>query len=370
MSYKDPILREFAGYFEAKEPGRRARADAWATAIGLQKVDGLVPSEYLVSVAQRHIEGRITQRDAHRLLKEYYEAKGEVDRTREEPDKVSERIVAVINEAAFAFSPEYLKSIHRKLFRGVLPGAGEYRTANLRKREWVLREDSVTYASHDDIEVLLKSDFRDEGEYDYAGKTAEEIIPHFAAFIADLWQRHPFREGNSRTTAVFAVKYLRSLGYAVTNNMFADNSWYFRNALVRANYMGLGKNAGRTTAYLVAFFRNLLLGERNELKSRYLLVGVDRKAPQFESVPKKADGKGVQKKVFRKGGQKTADRLLALIAADPTITQAEMLRKLGLRSRTSVQKNLAKLKDAGRLRRVGPDRGGHWKVCKDRRNGI
>jgi fido (protein-threonine AMPylation protein) len=361
MPYDDSILKELSGYFEAKEPGPRERADAWATAIGLQKVDGLSPSRYLVSLAKRHIEGEITQRDAHRLLKEYYEAhdeQGDVDPALEEPDKVSERIVALINEPAFAFSPETLKSIHRRLFRGVLPGAGDYRTTNLRKHEWVLNEDSVTYAAHEDIAALLKSDFRDESEFDYAGRPAEEIIPHFASFVACIWQRHPFREGNTRTTAVFAVKYLRQLGYAVQNNMFAENSWYFRNALVRANYMGLGRRAGRTTAYLVAFFRNLLLGEKNELKSRYLRIGCDRTPPTFGE---KAVRKSGQEKAVRKVGGNTSEKILAYLAKHPKTTQADLVATFSL-ARSTVQKHLANLKSARRLRRVGPDKGGHWAV--------
>ena len=377
MSYDDPNLSEFRGYFKAKEPGKRARAEAWATAIGLQKVDGLSVSRYLVATAKDHIEGRITQAQAKRRIHDYYEAKDERHRPDPdllEPDKVSERIAAVINDGGFAFSPTYLKSIHRKLFRGVLQQAGEYRTVNVRKHEWVLREDSVTYASADDIAALLKSDFEDEAAFEYAGKSAVEIIPHFASFVSAIWQRHPFREGNSRTTAVFAVKYLRQLGYSVTNNMFAEHSWYFRNALVRANYMGLGKNAGRTTAYLIAFFRNLLLGEKNELKNRYLLIGIDRPPPKFDDGQfpqvvrkggqKKWSEKGGQKKAVGKGVLKTADRLFGLVARRPSITQLELMTQLGIKSRSAVQKHIANLKKAGRLRRVGPDKGGHWEIVE------
>jgi len=362
MPYDGSIREELAGYFEAKEPGRRERADAWAMAIGLQKVDGLTPSRYLVSLAKKHIEGRISQKDVHRLLQEYYEAKDErreVNPEEEEPDKVAERISAIVNETGFAFSPEYLKSIHRKLFRGVLATAGKYREVNIRKREWVLRWSSVTYAGYDDIAALLKSDFADEAEFDYAGKSVAEIIPHFAAFVADIWQRHPFREGNSRTTAVFAVKYLRHLGYEVSNRLFAENSWYFRNALVRANFTGLDKNSGRTLAYLVAFFRNLLLGEQNELKSRYLLIGIDRPPPTFG---KKVVRKGGQKKVVRKSGQKTAERIVELLRRNPHLTQVELVADVGI-NRSALQKHLASLKASGRLRRIGPDKGGHWEVC-------
>ena len=301
LPYDSPDLSEFAGYFTAKEPGRRERADAWATAIGLQQVDGLTPSRFLVETAKEHIEGKITQAQVRRRVNSYYEAKNEVggpDPEKEEPDKVSERIAAILNDGGFAFSPAYLKSIHRRLFRGILKTAGRWRTVNIKKHEWVLKEDSVTYAPHGDIEALLKSDFATEEEFDYSGKSAKEMIPHFAAFVSYIWQRHGFMEGNTRVTAVFAIKYLRQLGYGVTNNMFAENSWYFRNALVRANYTGLGKNSGRTFAFLIAFFRNLLLGEKNEMKSQTLLIGIDRPPPRFES----------EEKAVRKSGRKSREK--------------------------------------------------------------
>ena len=366
MSYDDPTLKELAGYFEAKEPGKRERADAWATAIGLQKVDGLSTSRFLVETAKAHIEGRITQTQARRRINSYYEAKDEVgkpDPEMEEPDKVSERIAAILNDGGFAFSPAYLKAIHRRLFRGLIRTAGSYRTVNIRKREWVLRDDSVTYAHHGDIETLLKSDFVTEEEFDYSSKTAKEMIPHFAAFISYLWQRHGFMEGNTRTVAVFAIKYLRQLGYAVTNNMFAENSWYFRNALVRANYMGLGKNAGRTLAFLIAFFRNLLLGEDNELKNRYLLIGIDREPPQFDEDAKrpKRNLLGSREKSREKTPPKSREKILSLLKGNPSLTQSALAERMGL-SVKAIEKNIRQLKAEGRLRRVGPDKGGHWEV--------
>jgi len=247
MSYDDPTLKEFAGYFEAKEPGRRERADAWATAIGLQKVDGLSTSRFLVETAKDHIEGKISQAQARRRIRDYYAAKDENQRPDpglEEPDKVAERIVAVINDRGFEFTPEYYLSIHKQLFSGILPTAGKLRTVNIAKHEWVLKKDSVTYGSKDTLMPSLVRDFQDEREFDYGGKSPVRIIPHFVRFIAEIWQVHPFMEGNSRTTAVFAIKYLRS------------------------------------------FFRNLLLGENHELKSRYLLIGLNREPPHFMSSAK------------------------------------------------------------------------------------
>ena len=374
MPYDDPILRELGGYFKAEEPGRRERADAWATAIGLQKVDGLTPSQFLFDTAKDHIEGRITQNQARRRIRDYYVTKGEVgkpDPEKEEADKVSERIVAVLNDGGFAFTPEYFISIHAKLFKGVLPTAGKIRSVNIRKREWVLKDESVTYGDAASIRQSLVRDFIDEREFDYGGKTPRKIIPHFARFIAQIWQLHPFGEGNTRTTAVFTIKYLNSLGFRVANNMFRDNSWYFRNALVRANYADYAHDVKRDWSYLEAFFRNLLLGEKNEMKSRYLLIGLSdedkqkirelTEGGQNKAVRKRLPEKGCQKKVVRKGCQKTAVRIVELLRDNPRLTQNGLALAIGI-SRQAIQKHLGNLKAAGRLRRVGSDKGGHWEV--------
>ena len=369
MPYDDPVLKELGGYLRAQEPGMRERADAWATAIGLQKVDGLTPSDFLFETAKLHIEGKITQNQARRRIGNYYAAKDEAqgrDPDKEEPDKVSERMVAVINDGAFEFTPEYLISIHSKLFKGVIANAGKLRRYNIRKNEWVLKEDSVTYGSADTLKASLIRDFIDEREYDYGAKTTKQMIPHFARFVAQIWQVHPFSEGNTRTVAVFAIKYLKSLGYAVANNMFKDNSWYFRNALVRANYADHAKDVKRDWSFLEAFFRNLLLGEANELKSRYLLIGLtDEEKRKIKRLTKAGAIKSGQKKVVRKtvnkGGQKTVDRILELLHVHPVLTQQGLVRELGI-NRSAIQRHLSNLKNAGKIRRVGPDKGGHWEV--------
>ena len=365
-------MNDFEEYFKAGEPGRRERAEAWATAIGLQQVDGLVPSQFLFNTAIDHIEGRITQNQARRRIRDYYAAQGETterDPDKEEADKVSERIVAVINDGGFEFTPEYYISIHAKLFKGVLASAGKLRTVNIRKREWVLKDDSVTYGSADTIKQSLIRDFIDEREFDYGGKSPRQAIPHFARFIAQIWQVHPFGEGNTRTTAVFAIKYLNSLGYRVANNMFKDNSWFFRNALVRANYADYERGVKRDWSYLEAFFRNLLLGENNEMKSRYLLIGLtDADKRKIRELSEGKSVEGCQKKVVRKrlsenSRVKTSDKLLALLKEQPHLTQEGMARAMGI-SRQAIQKHLTKLKASGRLRRIGPDKGGHWEVVE------
>ena len=381
MPYDDPILKELGGYFKAEEPGRRERADAWATAIGLQKVDGLTPSQFLFDTAKDHIEGRITQNQARRRIHDYYVAQNEAmrpDPEKEEADKVSERIVAVINDGGFAFTPEYFISIHAKLFKGVLPSAGKLRTVNIRKREWVLKDDSVTYGDASTLKQSLIRDFIDEREFDYGGKTPRRIIPHFARFIAQIWQVHPFGEGNTRTTAVFAIKYLNSLGFRVTNNMFRDNSWYFRNALVRANYADYAHDVKRDWSYLEAFFRNLLLGEKNEMKSRYLLIGLTdddkQKIRELTEGRKRLSEKGGQKttqktvvktarKTVVKAARKTVVEIIRILKEKPRSTRMELASATGLSVR-GIEWNLQRLKAAGRLRRVGPDKGGHWEIVK------
>ena len=369
MPYDDPVLNALGGYFKSQEPGMRDRADAWATAIGLQKVDGLTPSEFLLETAKLHIEGKITQNQARRRIGNYYAAKDEnarPDPNKEEPDKVSERIVAVINDGAFEFTPEYFISIHAKLFKGVIQNAGKLRKYNIRKHEWVLKNDSVIYGSADTLKASLVRDFIDEREYDYGAKTTRQMIPHFARFVAQIWQVHPFPEGNTRTVAVFAVKYLKSLGYSVADNMFKDNSWYFRNALVRANYADYAKGVKRDWTYLENFFRNLLLGEKNELKSRYLLIGLSAEDKErIRAFSEPTEGKIGQKSVEKsdaKSVEKNVEKIYRFLSANPNATQNDLMHLTGL-TRRGVERNLKMLKVAGRLKRVGPDKGGHWEIA-------
>ena len=264
-------------YLRVKDPGKAELAGLWRTAIGLQKVDGLTPSAYLVETACRNIEGEITVAEAGNLIGEYYKSKKireEAAKTRtDEADIVSQRIAAILAEPTFSFSPASYVAIHRKLFSGIYKHAGKIRDYNITKREWVLRGDTVMYASYYRLAETLEYDFGREKKFSYARATMDEVISHICQFISGIWQIHPFGEGNTRTTAVFTIKYLRTLGFAVDNEVFAENSYYFRNALVRANYTNLPKGITETTEYLESFFRNLLYGENNNLQSRYLIVG-------------------------------------------------------------------------------------------------
>ncbi len=264
-------MTEFDYYIQQGEPSQREKAEAWAIAIGLQDVDGLKPSPYLVETARKHIEGEVDYEEAQRLVNSYYETLpvSEQNADTEEADKVALHITQVLSERTFTFSPAELANIHRRLFSGVLPHAGRYRDVNITKKEWVLNGDTVLYASCDSISATLAYDFGQEKQFSYARLPKEEMIAHFSKFISGIWQIHPFREGNTRTTAVFAIKYLHKLGYRVTNEPFADNAKYFRNALVRADYQNYEKGIEETTEFLELFFRNVLLGEQHSLKKRY-----------------------------------------------------------------------------------------------------
>ena len=260
---KDP----FKEYIREAEPDKRDKGYVWHTAIGLQAVDGLKTSEYLARTAIRNIEGEISFEEANALLQDYYEAnpsRNADDRT-EEADKVSAKIAAVLSEKAFSFTPNEYLSIHRKLFTGIYSHAGCVRDYNITKKEWVLDGPTVLYGSATELRATLDYDFSEEKKFSYRNLSMDEIIHHLAVFISRLWQIHVFEEGNTRTTAVFFIKYLQTLGFDVTNDIFAENAWYFRNALVRANYNDLKNGIYETTEFLELFLRNLLLNEHHPL---------------------------------------------------------------------------------------------------------
>ncbi|MCQ4774586.1 Fic family protein [Lacrimispora saccharolytica] len=282
---KDP----FKEYIRQSEPNKRDKGYAWHTAIGLQAVDGLKPSKYLIDTAIKNIEGDISIDEAQELLNTYYEENPKAnteDRT-EEADKVAVRIAKILSEKAFSFTPNEYISIHKKLFAGIYGHAGKLRDYNITKKEWVLNGATVLYGSASELRATLDYDFAEEKKFSYKNLSMEDIIHHLALFVSRLWQIHVFGEGNTRTTAVFFIKYLRTLGFDVTNDIFAENAWYFRNALVRANYNDLKNGVHETTEYLELFLRNLLLDEKNELHNRSMHISGRFKETDFESA--KAD---------------------------------------------------------------------------------
>ena len=276
MSNNKQLYIDFEAYERMAEPHKQEKASAWRTAIGLQDVDGLKVSDYLRETAVRHIEGDITIDDVRERLKSYYINKtthDKDDEEKEEADRVAANIAKLLSEKSFSFTALEFLNIHRHLFEGVFKHAGEVRTYDISKKEWVLQDDSVVYGRAADIMMALRYDIQQEKEFNYKGLTTDEIIEHIVDFVTLLWQNHPFREGNTRTTAVFVIKYLQSIGFKVNNDLFANNSWYFRNALVRANYRNPLKGIEPNKSFLIKFFRNLILEEENELKNRYMLIG-------------------------------------------------------------------------------------------------
>lgn len=282
---KDP----FKEYIKQSEPNKRDKGYAWHTAIGLQAVDGLKTSKYLIDTAIKNIEGDISIDEAQELLNTYYEEnpKADTEDRTEEADKVAVRIAKILSEKAFSFTPNEYISIHKKLFAGIYGHAGKLRDYNITKKEWVLNGATVLYGSASELRATLDYDFAEEKKFSYKNLSMEDIIHHLALFVSRLWQIHVFGEGNTRTTAVFFIKYLRMLGFDVTNDIFAENAWYFRNALVRANYNDLKNGVHETTEYLELFLRNLLLDEKNELHNRSMHISGRFKETDFESA--KAD---------------------------------------------------------------------------------
>ena len=348
-------MSEFDEYIRQGEPGRREKAAAWQTAIGLQDVDGLKPSKYLIDTAKKHIEGDITINDVKIMLDSYYKSKTarievEDERT-EEADKVSARIEELLTEKSFTFSPEYLARIHRHLFQGIFKFAGQYRDYDITKKEWVLNGDTVLYASASMISETLQYDFGQERGINYSALGTDAAICQIAKFISGIWQTHPFGEGNTRTTAVFAMKYLQSFGFEVKNDMFKEHSWYFRNALVRANYNNYPKGISATNEYLVLFFRNLLLGENNELRNRSLLI-----TPFQSDMTNSSKGQN--------GTLNCTLEELAVLKALKTnnrITQEEIAESIGKSART-VKRIMASLTEKGAIVRENGKRNGFWRI--------
>ena len=282
----------FDEYIRQGEPQQKERAEAWRVAIGLQAVDGLKTSEYLQDTARRNIEGEITIDEARELVKQYYVKKtahDEEDEDKEEADRVSSNISKLLQTDAFTYSVAGLAAIHRAIFEGVFKHAGRFRDYDISKKEWVLQGDSVLYGRWQDLRMAIEYDLEQEHQFNYSALNKDQMVEHLAKFVAGLWQIHPFGEGNTRTTAVFAIKYLRSQGFEVNNDLFERHSWYFRNALVRANYRNLKKGINYEPIFLVRFFRNLLLGENNTLKNRYMIIDgpEEWKMPESEKLPYK-----------------------------------------------------------------------------------
>lgn len=338
MNEKEQYIN-FDEYIRQGEPQKKERAEAWRVAIGLQAVDGLKTSEYLQDTARRNIEGEITIDEARELVKEYYIKKtthDDDDADKEEADRVSSNISKLLQTDAFTYSVAGLAAIHRAIFEGVFKHAGRFRDYDISKKEWVLRGDSVLYGRWQDLRMAIEYDLGQEHQFDYTGLNKDQMVEHLAKFVSGLWQIHPFGEGNTRTTAIFTIKYLRSQGFSVNNDMFERHSWYFRNALVRANYRNLEKGIGYEPIFLVRFFRNLLLGENHTLKNRYMMIDAleEWKMSDSEQSPDKLPDKLPDK--FSTNNE-YVKRLVEVVGHDE-VTIKDTLKVLGLKDRESFMK--------------------------------
>ena len=369
MSEKNPYEIDFEEYIRHTDASKKDKTLAWSTAIGLQQVDGLKPSSYLYETAKKNIEGELSFDEAKNLIDSYYEsrtARTQDDERTEEADKVSSRIAQILSEPSFHFSPSHLIAIHKRLFEGIFKFAGKIRDYDITKKEWVLNGYTVMYGASFELKAALDYDFEMERNFKYKGLSTDEIIKHITFFISRLWQIHAFGEGNTRTTAVFTIKYLRSMGYKVDNDIFAQNSWYFRNALVRANYKNLKDGIEENPVYLERFFRNLILGENNELKNRYTHIDYDEYIKKFgenekssvQNLPVNDKNLPVNLPV-----NKVQAELISFLKENPSYTYDDLAEKIN-RTRETVRVNLRKLEKMNLLKRVGADKNGHWEVIE------
>lgn len=357
---------ELEEYIRQGEPEQIEKSEAWQTAIGLQAVDGLKTSAYLLDTAKKHIEGKINIDEAQRRIKSYYEERDErteIEAGTKEADIVSARIAELLGEKTFQFSPAEWLSIHRRLFEGVFDHAGQIRKYNITKKEWVLKGETVIYSSWNSIKETLDYDFSTEKQFSYEGLSLSESVKHLAKFASDIWQIHPFCEGNTRATAVFMIKYMKSFGFDVNNDAFEHHSWYFRNALVRANYNDLKNGVHATTKFLEQFFSNLLMGTTYELKNRYMHMDYveEQEKDNFQSVNSKVPKCQIDTLECILKCTLEESEIMKLIIEDNSITQNELAKRTG-KSLSTVKRTMDSLQEKNYIRRINGKRYGKWVV--------
>lgn len=352
MDKKKDWKLELSEYIKQGEPNRVEKTKTWETAIGLQDVDGLKPSKYLIKTAKEHIEGNIDIEEVKIRIDEYYEvhsSRKNFEKENKEADKVAVRIAEILSEKAFNFSPTELLNIHKRLFIDIFDGAGVYREYNITKKEWVLNGDTVTYASFQTIKDTLEYDFEQEKNFSYKGLSLDESIKHLCKFTSNIWQVHPFCEGNTRTTAVFIIKYLRTFGFNINDEVFADNSWYFRNSLVRANYKNFEKDVFEDTSFLEKFFYNLLTNINNELKNRYTHIDNIQSANENNL---KCNNYTLEEQA-----------IIKILKKDSSTTQEEIAKQINKSVRT-VKTYMAEMQEKGLIERKNGKRNGEWIVSE------
>ena len=349
MNNKKNGNNELSEYLKEGQLGRVEKTKIWETAIGLQDVDGLKPSEYLIETAKNHIEGNIDLKEAGHRINEYYKAidnrKTEEVKNSEEADKVSLKTFEILSEKSFNFNPTELLTIHQRLFSGVYSHAGKIRDYDFTKEEWILNGDTVTYASYETINSALQYDFEKEKSFSYKDLSFEESVKHLCRFTSDIWQIHPFCEGNTRTTAVFIIKYLRTFGFDINDDVFAKHSWYFRNALVRANYKNFEKNIFEDISFLEKFFYNLLSNTNYELKNRFMHI--DYNASE--------NTRGLRANDYTLDEQV----IINIIKNNPVVKQEEIANIIDKSVRT-VKNRMIEMQEKGLITRKNGKKNGEW----------
>ena len=232
----------------------------WEMAIGLQQVDDLTPSEYMKNLVKLNIKNKILLDELENRLKKYYDDLNDsYNRDEYECDFVSLRIMQILQNDMFYLTIDFYKYVHYFLFKDVYKFAGKFREVNISKNEKILNGNTVVYCDYNRIRDYLIYDFSDERQEDYKELNTSDKIISISNFTSCVWQVHPFMEGNTRTTAIFMIKYLKELGYNLNYSLFKDNSKYFRNALVKSNYSNVKLDIKENNSYLIRFYENLLL---------------------------------------------------------------------------------------------------------------
>lgn len=340
---------ELSEYIKEGEPNKVEKTKTWETAIGLQDVDGLKPSKYLIDTAKEHIEGKINIDEVEKRIDKYYKVldnrKKDESENSEEADKVAVRITEILSDNSFNFNPTELIGIHQKLFKGIYKEAGKIRDYNFTKKEWILNNDTVIYASYQTIMESLKYDFEQEKNFSYKDLSFDEAIKHLCRFTSNIWQVHPFCEGNTRTTAVFIIKYLRTFGFNINDEVFAKHSWYFRNSLVRANYKKFDKNIFEDISFLENFFYNLLANTNYELKNRYTHVDYLEDSNEEDL---KSNSLTLEEQA-----------IINIIKDNPTIKQAEIAKQINKSLRT-VKTRMLEMQEKGIIARENGKKNSEW----------
>lgn len=340
---------ELSEYIKEGEPNKVKKTKTWETAIGLQDVDGLKPSKYLIDTAKEHIEGKINIDEVEKRIDKYYKVldnrKKDETENSEEADKVAVRIAEILSDNSFNFNPTELIGIHQKLFKGIYKEAGKIRDYNFTKKEWILNNDTVIYASYQTIMETLKYDFEQEKNFSYKDLSFDEAIKHICRFTSNIWQVHPFCEGNTRTTAVFIIKYLRTFGFNINDEVFAKHSWYFRNSLVRANYKKFDKNIFEDISFLEKFFYNLLANTNYELKNRYTHVDYLEDSNEKDL---KSNSLTLEEQA-----------IINIIKDNPTIKQAEIAKQINKSLRT-VKTRMLEMQEKGIIARENGKKNSEW----------